>query len=197
MKMKKSILYAMLLAPLAMLSAPVSAQSDEAPTGPAASEAKVNQLIIYGDDECPPSKSDDEITVCGRMPEQERYRVPMILRDNPNSAANLSWAQRVESLERVGRFGTDSCSPVGLGGFTGCTQSLVRGYNAEKTIDNRVAWTKLVAAERARRAGLIDAQADEVEAQLAKEETERVARAQTSDDDPATAAADAEPLPLP
>src|SRR3546814_939341 len=39
---------------------------------------------------------------------------------------------RVVAMERVGRFGTDSCSPVGLGGFTGCTQQLLEGAKAER-----------------------------------------------------------------
>jgi hypothetical protein len=176
------------------LSAPALAQ--EEPTGP---EPKVNQLIVYGDDPCPESTKADEITVCGRLPEGDRYRIPQIFRDNPNKIENQSWAARAEAFETVGRFGTNSCSPVGLGGFTGCTQSLVRAYRGEQTVDNRVDWNKLVAKERQRRLGNIDAEAAAEEARVVAEEEERArrAKAQTSDDDPATAAADAEPLPDP
>ncbi len=177
------------------LAAPAFAQDDPASDGP---EPKVNQLIVYGDDPCPQSATDDEIVVGGRLPEEDRYRVPEIFRGNPNAVQNQSWASRVESFERVGRFGTDSCSPVGLGGFTGCTQSLVRGYNAENKVENRVDWNKLVAKERARRAGMIDAEAAAIEAEVvAEEERARRAKAQTSDDDAAANAEAAEPLPDP
>ena len=49
---------------------------------PAAAQDKdyrVNQLIIYGDDECPTSMG-GEITVCARKAESERYRIPDDLR---------------------------------------------------------------------------------------------------------------------
>src|SRR3546814_11414626 len=46
--------------------------------GPAANE-KVNQIIVYGEDRCEPS-SPDEIVVCNRLPETDRYRVPEIFR---------------------------------------------------------------------------------------------------------------------
>lgn len=175
------------------LTAPALAQ--EAPSGP---EPKVNQLIVYGDDPCPESTRADEITVCGRLPEGDRYRIPQIFRDDPNKVQNQSWAARAESFETVGRFGTNSCSPVGLGGFTGCTQSLVRAYRGEQSVDNRVDWNKLVAKERQRRLGMIDAEAAEEEARVvAEEERARRAKAQTSDDDPAANAEDAAPLPEP
>ncbi len=176
-------------------AAPALAQRDDAPApGP---EPRINQLVVYGDDPCPESKDPNEITVCGRMPESERYRIPEIFRDDPNKTRSQSWSARVESLERVGRFGTDSCSPVGLGGFTGCTQSLVRGWAGERKVDNRVDWAKLVEKERQRRLGLIDAEAEAVERQLAAEETARRAREAAREADPETAAVEAEPLPDP
>ena len=71
---------------------------------------KINQVIIYGDDKCEQS-SPDEIVVCNRLPEQDRYRVPQIFRGgDPLDPRNQAWLNRVTSMERVGRFGTDSCS---------------------------------------------------------------------------------------
>ncbi len=54
---------------------------------------KLSALEVYGDDPCPRS-SGDEIVVCARLPESERYRVPKPLRkqrkrDVPSSVA---WA---------------------------------------------------------------------------------------------------------
>src|SRR3546814_16627176 len=102
--------------------APPAAAQDSA--GPAANE-QVNQIIDYGVDRCEPS-SPDEIVVGNRLPETDRYRVPVIFRGgDPLDPRNQAWLNRVVAMERVGRFGTDSCSPVGLGGFTGCTQQLL------------------------------------------------------------------------
>src|SRR3546814_21179989 len=91
----------------------------------------INQVIIYGDDKCEQS-SPDEIVVCNRLPETERYRVPEMLRGDPLDPRNEAWANKVVALERVGRFGTDSCSPTGLGGVTGCPQALLAGPRAAR-----------------------------------------------------------------
>jgi hypothetical protein len=72
-------------------------------------EEKINQLIVYGDDPCPPSTG-DEITVCARKPEGERYRIPEALRGDPNDPANQAWATRATELQYVGRSGIGSCS---------------------------------------------------------------------------------------
>lgn len=168
---------------------------------------KINQVIVYGNDKCEQS-SPDEIVVCNRLPETERYRVPPMLRGNPLDVRNEAWANKVVALERVGRFGTDSCSPTGLGGFTGCTQALVAGARAERKAADKTDWQAMIADERAKRIAGIDAAADEVEAavvaeeralaerQKAAEELERQASGQA----PAPAApteADAAELPVP
>lgn len=130
---------------------------------------KINQVIVYGNDKCEQS-SPDEIVVCNRLPETERYRVPPMLRGNPLDVRNEAWANKVVALERVGRFGTDSCSPTGLGGFTGCTQALVAGAKAERKAADKTDWQAMIADERAKRLAGIDAAADEVEAAVVAEE---------------------------
>lgn len=184
---------------------PASAQD----MGPNAGEAdKINQVIVYGNDKCEPSSA-DEIVVCSRLPESDRYRVPPMLRGNPLDPRNEAWAGRVVALERVGRFGTDSCSPVGLGGFTGCTQDLVAGARAERKAADKTDWQAMIAEERAKRLAGIDAAAEEVEAAVVAEEKameERRAAAaelerQASGEAPAPiredSEVDAEPLPVP
>ena len=168
---------------------------------------KINQVIVYGDDKCEQS-SPDEIVVCNRLPEQDRYRVPQMFRGgDPLDPRNQAWLNRVTSMERVGRFGTDSCSPVGLGGFTGCTQQLVSGAKAELQAADKTDWQAMIADERAKRLAGIDAAAADVEAavvaeekalaerQKAAEELERQANGQTPA--PATPDADAGELPVP
>ena len=130
---------------------------------------KINQVIVYGNDQCEQSSA-DEIVVCNRLPESERYRVPEMLRGNPLDVRNEAWANKVVAVERVGRFGTDSCSPTGLGGFTGCTQQLVAGAKAERQAANKTDWQAMIADERAKRLAGIDAASDEVEAAVVAEE---------------------------
>ena len=78
--MKKMMIAAFALASAA---APALAQQGAAPaeTGTAGSE-KVNIVIVYGDDACPQSQGDD-IVVCARKGEEERFRIPEPLRGDP------------------------------------------------------------------------------------------------------------------
>ena len=131
---------------------------------------KINQVIVYGDDQCKPSTA-DEIVVCNRLPESDRFRVPQIFRGgDPSVPRNEAWANRIVAVERIGRFGTDSCSPVGLGGFTGCTQALFAGAKAEQRAANKTDWQALIADERNKRIEGIDDAAREVEAAVVAEE---------------------------
>src|SRR3546814_2185900 len=93
-----------------------------------------------------------------------------MLRGDPLDPRNEAWANKVVALERVGRFGTDSCSPTGLGGFTGCTQALLAGARAERRAADKTDWQAMIADERAKRLAGIDAAADEVEAAVVAEE---------------------------
>src|SRR4051812_1660891 len=105
-----------LFALAALAAFPALAQQPQVPVpnaAPPTAEPRVNQVIVYGDDPCTPSRDPDEITVCARLPENERFRIPPNLRDNPNAAANQSWANRATELAYVGRTGTDSCSTAG------------------------------------------------------------------------------------
>lgn len=141
-------------------------------SGPA--DVRVNQLIIYGDDPCPQSSDPNEITVCARLPDADRYRVPPSLRDNPNEPASNSWANRATELSYVGRTGTDSCSTVGGGGFTGCFNQLVNQARAERrAAGNDINFTRMIEEARARR----DAQIQE-QAAAAEEEARRREAAQ-------------------
>ena len=138
------------------LSAPVAAQDDAGD--------KVNMVIVYGNDACPAS-TDDVINVCARKGEQERYRIPENLRfsDDP---ANTAWAERVESFEMVGAFGTMSCSPAGLGGFTGCTQQMIKAAYGEKGEAQSIRFGQLIEAARAERLSTIDEEAAETQARV-------------------------------
>ena len=85
----------------------------------------IRQVVVYGRDRCPRG-SGDEIVICARRPESERYRIPRALRDRTPDRGGTSWAARARSLEYVGRTGIQSCSTVGPGGFTGCWNEMMR-----------------------------------------------------------------------
>ncbi|HTU12898.1 MAG TPA: hypothetical protein VMG08_18560 [Allosphingosinicella sp.] len=148
---------------------PVPGATGSQVSGPA--DVRVNQLIIYGDDPCPESTDPNEVTVCARLPDSDRYRVPPNLRENPNDPASNSWANRATELSYVGRTGTDSCSTVGGGGFTGCFNQLVNQARAERrAAGTDVNWTRMVEEARQRRNAQIEEDAQEAEEEAQRRE---------------------------
>ena len=91
---------------------------------------RVNEIIVYGTDPCPRS-TDDEVVVCKRVGEEERYRIPERLREGGTLQERTAWAKKVRSIERVGRTGPQSCSPVGPAGYTGCMEQMIRDAREE------------------------------------------------------------------
>jgi hypothetical protein len=110
-------------AALTLLPAPATAQ-----------EERVRRLVVYGRDPCPRAQSADEVVVCARRPETERYRIPRELRDavTEDDPESTSWAARAEALEYVGRTGIQSCSTVGPGGVSGCWNEMVRAWRRDR-----------------------------------------------------------------
>lgn len=105
---------ATLVAGFAVLPAPAAAQAKD----------KISEIIVYGNDPCPRS-TDDNIVVCARKSEAERYRIPERYRSSGPRQLSESWAARAQSLETVGATGINSCSAVGPGGFTGCLAQII------------------------------------------------------------------------
>jgi hypothetical protein len=99
--------------------------------GQAQSTGNISEVVVYGNDPCPRS-TDDDVVVCARKPERERYRIPEKLRPNGSRQSREAWASRARSLETVGRTGINSCSPVGPAGFTGCLTEVVREARRER-----------------------------------------------------------------
>ena len=109
----------------AFMSAPAVGQ-----TGDSASE-KVSRVVVYGRDPCPRGTG-EEIVVCARRPETERYRIPEALREGSDNPENESWAARAQTIEYVGRTGVQSCSTVGPGGVSGCWDQMVRAWREDR-----------------------------------------------------------------
>ncbi len=142
-------------------------------TSPAAAQDKdyrVNQLIIYGDDQCPQSTA-NEITVCARKAENERFRIPEDLRTSDNPA-NKAWTERVLAYETVGATGINSCSPVGMGGELGCTQKLLTAARGEKKESGDGRFNTLISKARQERLSTVDQDATEEQKRVEQAEKE-------------------------
>ncbi|ATE63562.1 hypothetical protein [Rhizorhabdus dicambivorans] len=92
-------------------------------------------LTIFGNDPCP-SSNGEEIVVCQRMPEGERYRIPEELRRTEGNGRE-TWGDRAKSLEYVGKSGAQSCSTSGPGGASGCFRELARKACDEDKADGK------------------------------------------------------------
>jgi hypothetical protein len=100
---------------------------------PAPAQVVDRMLVIYGDDPCPTNKEGDEIVVCQRRPEGDRYRIPKELRPPSQSPENQSWAARSEATLSAGAAtGAGSCSSVGPAGWTGCWAEQMRQAKRER-----------------------------------------------------------------
>lgn len=135
-------------------------------------DVRVKLVDRFGDDACPES-TEDEIVVCSIYNEGDRYRIPQILRNDPNDPANQSWTERAVSVRTLGASGINSCSPSGAGGFAGCTQSLIDAAYAERQNAPNVEAGRLIAEERQNRLELIDAEAEDVERRILELEKAR------------------------
>jgi len=83
-------------------------------------------VVVFGNDECPKSTNPDEIIVCARRPEEERYRIPKDLREQDRAAAiaredQVGANRAALASGRDSATGIGSCSTAGAGGITGCT----------------------------------------------------------------------------
>lgn len=100
---------------------------------PALAQAQPNiaEIIVYGTDPCPRS-TNNEVYVCNRRPEAERYRIPPNMRQSGTPQQMQSWAVRSKSLETAGATGINSCSAVGPAGYTGCLEKLIQESRGER-----------------------------------------------------------------
>ncbi len=117
-------LFLIALLPAAAIAVPAPAQAEP--------PQRVSTLVVYGDDPCPKGEG-DEIIVCARKPESERYRIPKKLREKPAPAGGPGWGSQVATMEQVQRQNLPgSCSAIGSNGFTGCTAKMLEQWFAER-----------------------------------------------------------------
>ena len=162
------------VAALLLSAAPAAAQSHSS------GKDRMNMVIVYGDDACPVSTG-DEITVCARKSESERYRIPAPLREQPSTKSE-AWTSRVLAYESVGASGTQSCSAVGPGGWTGCEAKFIHNGMAERKAGGDVQFGKMIDEARAKRAATVDADAAETQANVENAEKAYDARQRAKQD---------------
>ena len=115
--MRSTILAALaVLASLAPVTADAQSRSER-------QRQDVRRIIIYGNDPCPRGTG-DEIVVCARRPESERFRVGQTTRD-PQAPAARSNLDRDQEAREAAATGIGSCSPSGPGGASGCLQQQI------------------------------------------------------------------------
>jgi hypothetical protein len=116
----------LILTALIAAAAPALAQDEPAPA-----PSRESQIEVYGQDPCPQS-TDEEIVVCHRRPEEERYRIPAPLRRSTHNTEQ-AWGARVETMDEVSRqVLPNSCSVIGSYGQTGCQQAFIRQWYASR-----------------------------------------------------------------
>ncbi len=118
--MRRLVVLALAAAPLALAAAPSQAQDGT---------YRQRTVVVYGNDPCPKASNPDEIVVCARRPEEERFRIPKDIREQEKAAAiareDQVAANRAALVSgRTAATGTGSCSIQGAGGITGCTKGL-------------------------------------------------------------------------
>ena len=119
--------------PVRLLAAALASAALLAPVTAAPPQRRQVAVTVYGAERCPPSTG-DEIVVCAREPESERFRIPRKLREQAKDRrAAAAWGARVAATEDATRFTRpDGCSPVGSFGQSGCTAAAIRSWYAER-----------------------------------------------------------------
>ena len=107
------------------------------PAAPALAQ-RTSEIIVYGTDPCPRS-TDDDVVVCARRPEAERFRIPEVLRETGTLQERQSWTKQAEALATAGATGVGSCSAVGPGGHTGCAQQEINRAFGDRREGDRAA----------------------------------------------------------
>lgn len=100
---------------------------------PAAAQAQSGnqaEVVVYGSDPCPRS-TDDQIVVCRRLPETQRYRLPKNQQLQGSRQEREAWANKSQTLMNVGKTGINSCSAVGPAGHTGCLEQQIQQTKKE------------------------------------------------------------------
>jgi hypothetical protein len=107
--------------------------------GPVAAQVKDRVVIIYGNDKCP-ANNGQEIVVCKRAPETERFRIPKDLRDaEPTPQAAGGNANALNAVATTGGTGVQvqSCNAIGAGVSAGCLTNELSNWKAQQNAQKK------------------------------------------------------------
>lgn len=89
---------------------------------------RARTVVVFGNDECPKADNPDEIIICARRPEEERYRIPKDIREQEKAAIarkdDVAANRAALASGQQSASGIGSCSAAGAGGMIGCTKGL-------------------------------------------------------------------------
>ena len=95
--------------------------------GPAAGEESYIAQLPPIVRRCDPTEEAEEIVVCGRRSQADRYRLPIRDEGFDVNGTTDSVSRDRHRLYEVGESGLYSCSTVGPGGYTGCAWKEFKG----------------------------------------------------------------------
>lgn len=107
---------------LGSVAVPTFAQTIGKPADPVQEQRRIINVVVYGDDDCPVAKAPDEVVVCSRRPETEKFRLPPAVRSQTQRPEE-GGGSRALAIDQIGRAGPDSCTAVGPAGASGCARS--------------------------------------------------------------------------
>ena len=104
---------------------------------PAAAQVQDQVVTVYGNDPCP-SSNGQEIVVCRKAPESERFRIPKSLRDSEPATQSLG-GTAVAAMRTTGGTGVQvqSCNAIGAGVNAGCFQKEADAWKAQKRAETQ------------------------------------------------------------
>ena len=120
---------------LLFAATPVTAQTMLKPAPADTSLPRQKLVTVFGTDPCPKSTDPDEIIVCSRRPDDERYRIPPTVRSDTKAPGPFEGPNRSALLgdpSGGAGGGIGSCSAVGPGGGTGCNQAMQDQYRSAR-----------------------------------------------------------------
>lgn len=109
--------------PAAPNTAPAAQESTSATTAVENYRRRIN-VVVYGNDPCPEAQSPDEIVVCARRPEEERYRLRTV-EPTPGVRTEQGGVNRTLGTDDVRLAGgSGTCTTVGPNGLAGCNKGI-------------------------------------------------------------------------
>jgi hypothetical protein len=119
---------------IAAMASPVAAQAISKPDPIETYKRKV--VTVYGNDDCPVSSDPEEVVVCARRPEEERFRLRDLGQPDPEDRlpppAQTERTGGVNDRETAGMPG--SCTTIGLNGAAGCMPKIDRNVSLIRSL---------------------------------------------------------------